>query len=123
MTRSLAKLFLLVAAVAVAAGLGVGLTQLYAGTADAFRVSFEIVNQTDRTVDVSYFYAGTDHAVAKGIAPGQQAEVDGLLTDAPSCTDGDLIARDAQGTEVARQSEPVCNHQMWVITNGATPAH
>jgi hypothetical protein len=84
---------------------------------DADRGGYSVVNGTDRPVDIFYVESGQERILYRGIGPGKSAWLVSPLTKPADCTEGDLVARDLRGTEVARRSEPVCNGGTWEIAD------
>jgi len=70
------------------------------------RVGFEVVNRTDRSLTIYYVVEGGRERKYSAL---------GILLNANDCTKGTLVARDSAGVEVARRTEPICNHERWVI--------
>jgi hypothetical protein len=120
MTRSLAKFLLLVSVLLVAGGVAMVWAFLYLFSFDGQKVGFAIRNQTDRTLNISYVDSGGERVVVHGIGPGQMTPVEAvnLQKEDGYCTTGILVARDSSGAEVARRTEPICNHEQWVNLPG-----
>ena len=75
---------------------------------------FEVINYTDRSLDIFYVDAGHEFKVYQALDPGMSVPLE-VGIGPTYCTAGELIARDASGIEVARRTEPICNHEQWVI--------
>ena len=79
------------------------------------RGGFDVYNYTDTRLTIYYVTDGRERDVAV-LGPGGGMLVDGSVLLGPDfCSKGDLIARDSSGVEVARRTEPICNHEKWVI--------
>jgi hypothetical protein len=71
-----------------------------------------VVNETDVTVEVVIEWPnGDESVVASDLAPGSSISYDRL----GDCDDGQLVARDLAGVEIARSGPPVCRPSQWVI--------
>ena len=88
---------------------------------DANRGGFYAMNRTDQILDLSYVEKGTERVVYHNLNPDKLATVLGVLGSGKLCTNGDIVARDRSGLEVARRTEPICNHEEWTITGATTP--
>jgi hypothetical protein len=80
------------------------------------RVGFEVYNDADRSLSIYYVLEGQERRIVTKLDPGYSAFISGpVLLGPDDCSKGDLIARDSSGAEVARRTEPICNHEKWVI--------
>jgi hypothetical protein len=101
--------------------IGLCLAGLIVGGCDSDRVGFWVTNDTELTVNIYYAYDGKEQLYASRLGPGQKVPIQGLLENGSACR-GPLIARDSSGVEVARHSDPICNHETWVIETQPTPS-
>lgn len=82
------------------------------------QLGISISNATSESLDVYYEVAGEERLVVS-LDPGQS-----LAQSAPfatRCTAGDLVARGADGQEVARRKPPICFGESWQIEESAAP--
>lgn len=80
-------------------------------------------NRTDGPIDVAVLYPDTNHefVLESGIKPGTTSVTRSDVYPSSTCSDrGVLIARDAQGTEIARRTGEICKGDTWVIGGQAS---
>lgn len=84
-------------------------------------------NETDGVISIVGFRPDglgglRETALFEGLHPRTHVHLGGgVMSPADStlqtyCTDHDLVARDASGTEIARLPPPACDGYVWVIT-------
>jgi hypothetical protein len=71
-----------------------------------------ISNESGVAVEILWTGPGGDEVHYTNIAPGQAT---GLYTYPVSCAPNAMVARTADGQEVARTEEPLCPGDLWVI--------
>lgn len=80
------------------------------------QVGFTIRNEANAPVIVwQTFDRGLPTEVAR-LNAGQMVFIDNVIDQSDECTTGTLIARTAEGAEVASLASPLCNGQTWVIS-------
>lgn len=109
--RSLVTTLLAVVAVA-----GCGVSDV-----DGLPMSVAFENRTDEAISIIWHRkSGEEISVARDVSPGKSAYLDVNEYGDPEavCGDGELVAVDAAGREVARSQTP-CTH--WVIESSELP--
>ena len=82
---------------------------------DCNRGGFEVHNYTDRPIEIYCADADGDRKIYTGLDPGKSILLSSCGVGPTECTAEGLVARDSSGVEVARHTDPICNHEKWVI--------
>ena len=95
--------------------LTLAITGLLLTSCDWNQGGIEVINRTDRSLDIYYLVEGRERKVYTELDPAYSVPISSVLDPLDYCTKGTLIARDSAGVEVARRTEPICNHEEWII--------
>lgn len=82
-----------------------------------------VTNQTAETLTFEVFGAGEWRDLPLSLPPGRSGAVlfgtdlvEPSLRTVNGCTEGDLVATDTDGREIARHPPPLCDGDTWTIT-------